>query len=146
MARGAKVEALEGRDEGVLAPGLYLTPPSPYLEFLRLMRGAAMVLTDSGGVQEETTILRIPCGTLRPNTERPITVSLGTNELLDRTPSVIVAAVERALAGEWKEGGAPPLWDGRAAARIVDALRTWMAATPSFGETRDCGTTRVEGV
>ncbi len=121
-ARGAKLEALEERDEDVLAPGLYLTPPSPYLEFLRMMRGAAMVLTDSGGVQEETTVLGIPCGTLRPNTERPITVSLGTNELIDRTSSAILEAVERVLAGRWKQGGTPPLWDGRAAPRIVDAL------------------------
>jgi UDP-N-acetylglucosamine 2-epimerase (non-hydrolysing) len=112
------------RGEGArFRPGLYAMPPMPYLEFVRLLRGAAIVLTDSGGIQEETTVLGVPCATLRPNTERPVTISMGTNELISRTPEAIGEAVERALSGRWKKGTVPPLWDGRAASRIVDALR-----------------------
>lgn len=105
-----------------LSPGLYLTPPLPYLEFVSLLRHAALVLTDSGGVQEETTALRVPCATLRPNTERPVTIELGTNELVARAPDAIEDAVRRALTGRWKIGRLPELWDGRAAGRAVDAL------------------------
>lgn len=104
------------------AVGLYAMPPLGYSEFLGLLRVATLVLTDSGGVQEETTALGVPCATLRPNTERPITVSVGTNELVHCTADGISAAVEKALEGRWKTGAMPPLWDGRAAERVVDEL------------------------
>lgn len=102
--------------------GVWLTEPLGYLEFLHLMSEATLVLTDSGGIQEETTILGVPCLTLRDNTERPITVSEGTNTLVGRDPARIVAAARKALAGNGKKGQAPPLWDGRAAERIVSIL------------------------
>ncbi len=95
--------------------------PLGYLDFLSLVRGAALVVTDSGGIQEETTILRIPCLTLRPNTERPITISHGTNRLV--TPEELASMVDLALAGGIKapsEG--PPLWDGHAGERIARIL------------------------
>ncbi len=110
-----------GADEP-LEPGVYTMPPMPYLEFIRLLRDAAIVLTDSGGIQEETTVMGVPCATLRPNTERPVTVTAGTNELVPRDPVAIAEAVEKALDGRWKKGSIPPLWDGKAAGRIVDAL------------------------
>jgi UDP-N-acetylglucosamine 2-epimerase (non-hydrolysing) len=98
--------------------------PLGYLDFLRLYSGARLVLTDSGGIQEETTALGIPCLTLRENTERPVTVELGTNRVVGTDEARIVAeaeaALERARAGE--RPCAPPLWDGRAAERILDAL------------------------
>lgn len=112
-------EVVEGRP---LEPGVYAMPPLPYLEFVKLLRGASIVLTDSGGIQEETTVLGVACATLRPNTERPVTITMGTNELIARTPRAIGEAVERALSGGWKKGTIPPLWDGRASERIVDAL------------------------
>ncbi|MFN7986169.1 MAG: UDP-N-acetylglucosamine 2-epimerase (non-hydrolyzing) [Thermoanaerobaculia bacterium] len=114
-------ELAEGGD-APLEAGVYALPPLPYLEFVRLLRGAAIVLTDSGGIQEETTVMGVPCATLRPNTERPVTVRLGTNELVARTPEAIAEAVDRALSGRWKKGSVPPLWDGSSAGRIVDAL------------------------
>ncbi len=119
---GMPLRELAEGGEAPLEAGVYALPPLPYLEFVRLLRGAAIVLTDSGGIQEETTVMGVPCATLRPNTERPVTVRLGTNELVERTPHAIGAAVERALSGRWKKGAIPPLWDGRAAERIVDAL------------------------
>jgi len=103
-------------------PGLWTLPPLPYLEFLRLVRWSSIVLTDSGGIQEETTVLGVPCATLRANTERPVTVEMGTNELIPRTAEAIDDAVRRVMAGVWKKGSRPPLWDGHAAARIVDAI------------------------
>ena len=120
---GRPLRELDGNGAGPLEAGVYALPPMPYLEFVRLLRGATIVLTDSGGIQEETTVMGVPCATLRPNTERPVTVRLGTNELVARTPEAICEAVERALAGRWKKGSVPPLWDGRAAGRIVEALR-----------------------
>jgi UDP-N-acetylglucosamine 2-epimerase (non-hydrolysing) len=110
------------RDDGPLDAMLYASDPLGYRDFLDLMRGACLVVTDSGGIQEETTVLGVPCATVRPNTERPVTVEIGTNDLIGSSPEKIVAAAERALRGEWKRGSAPPLWDGRAAERIVDAL------------------------
>ncbi|MEZ4699370.1 MAG: UDP-N-acetylglucosamine 2-epimerase (non-hydrolyzing) [Rhodothermales bacterium] len=101
---------------------LVLTEPLGYLEFLRLMDNASLVVTDSGGVQEETTFLQIPCLTLRENTERPVTIELGTNELLPLDPRVLRRRVDAILTGDVKQGRIPPLWDGNAATRIVDAL------------------------
>lgn len=117
--------ALQNRDDASTipeGPGLWALPPLPYTEFLRLVRWSSIVLTDSGGIQEETTVLGVPCATLRPNTERPVTVEMGTNELVPRNADAIEDAVRRVIAGRWKAGSRPPLWDGRAAERIVDAI------------------------
>ena len=97
-------------------------PPVGYLDFLCLLRKATLVLTDSGGIQEETTALGVPCLTLRENTERPITISQGTNLLVGTDPAKIVAAATDILAGRGKIGRIPQLWDGHTAERIVDIL------------------------
>jgi UDP-N-acetylglucosamine 2-epimerase (non-hydrolysing) len=98
--------------------------PLGYLDFLRLYSGARLVLTDSGGIQEETTALGVPCLTLRENTERPVTVELGTNRVVGTDPERIVAEAARALAKDMRSQAprVPPLWDGRTAGRILDAL------------------------
>ena len=101
-------------------------PPQGYLEMLGLMAGARMVLTDSGGLQEETTALGVPCLTLRENTERPITVTEGTNTLVGRDVSAIRAQAEAILAGQGKQGRVPELWDGCAAERIAADLLAWL--------------------
>lgn len=101
---------------------LRLIPPIGYLDFLCLLSKATLVLTDSGGIQEETTALGVPCLTLRENTERPITISQGTNLLIGTEPARIVAAAQDILAGKGKSGRIPPLWDGHAAERIVGIL------------------------
>ena len=102
-------------------PNVRLCEPLPYLAFLGLMARARFVLTDSGGIQEETTALGVPCLTLRRNTERPVTVSHGTNRLA-ATPGEILAGADEILAGRWRSGERVPLWDGRASERIVDVL------------------------
>jgi UDP-N-acetylglucosamine 2-epimerase (non-hydrolysing) len=99
-----------------------LTEPLGYLEFLALQRQATAVVTDSGGIQEETTYLGVPCLTLRENTERPVTVSIGTNQLLGRDMARVPVEVESILRGHGKAGGIPPLWEGRAGERIADIL------------------------
>ena len=104
-------------------PGLRLIDPAGYLDFLKLMASARLVLTDSGGIQEETTILRVPCLTLRENTERPVTVELGTNQLVGRDPERILAAYRKLHgAATARRAGMPPGWDGHAAGRITDVL------------------------
>ena len=100
---------------------LHVTPALGYREFLSLVSGCRVVITDSGGIQEETTFLRIPCLTLRDTTERPVTVRLGTNTLV-RTPERLGAMVDRVLRGSYKKGRVPALWDGRAAFRIARIL------------------------
>jgi len=105
--------------------GVRTIEPLGYLEFLSLMTSARMVLTDSGGMQDETTALGVPCITLRTNTERPVTVQMGTSELVGSEPSRILAAARRALSGDWKRGRTPPLWDGRSAPRIAAVLAGW---------------------
>ncbi|MFC1793564.1 non-hydrolyzing UDP-N-acetylglucosamine 2-epimerase [Planctomycetota bacterium] len=103
-------------------PGFRLTDPLGYLDFLKLMSHAKVVLTDSGGIQEETTILHIPCLTLRDNTERPITTELGTNQIVGTNTTAIIQAYKRAVNGAWNKPVIPPLWDGHAAERIVRIL------------------------
>jgi UDP-N-acetylglucosamine 2-epimerase (non-hydrolysing) len=100
-----------------------LIPPAGYLDFLYLLSRAKLVLTDSGGIQEETTALGVPCLTLRENTERPVTVAQGTNEIVGLDPAKIRKAVDIVSAGRWKTGRLPQLWDGHAAERIVGILR-----------------------
>ncbi len=107
---------------GGTRPNLHLTEPLGYLDFLRLLMDAQMVLTDSGGIQEETTALDVPCLTLRDSTERPITVSEGTNTIVGTDPADIEAAIENLRQSPPPKGRRPALWDGRAAVRIVDIL------------------------
>lgn len=107
-------------------PRMIILPPQSYLQMLGLMAGARIVLTDSGGVQEETTALGIPCLTLRDNTERPITVDQGTNTLVGRDVATIRQHAAAILAGKGKTGRIPELWDGRAAARIAEDLAAWL--------------------
>jgi UDP-N-acetylglucosamine 2-epimerase (non-hydrolysing) len=108
------------------ANGLRLIEPLGYLDFLHLLRGARLVLTDSGGIQEETTVLGIPCLTLRENTERPITVEMGTNTVVGTNTSTIVNAACNAMESSLRRNSRPlpPLWDGGTADRILDALAT----------------------
>jgi UDP-N-acetylglucosamine 2-epimerase (non-hydrolysing) len=101
---------------------LLMVEPVRYLESLSLMKNASVVLTDSGGIQVETTVLGVPCLTLRNNTERPITLTQGTNELVGSDSSLIVRKAMAALSGGGKRGSIPPLWDGRASERIVEVL------------------------
>ncbi|MDO9166249.1 MAG: UDP-N-acetyl glucosamine 2-epimerase, partial [Rhodoferax sp.] len=105
-----------------LGPNITLVGPQAYMAFLNLWKDAAMVLTDSGGLQEETTALGVPCITIRENTERPVTVEEGTNVLAGTDPARIVAEAHKILRGEGKLGRRPHLWDGMAAERIVAVL------------------------
>ncbi len=101
------------------SPRILVTPPLGYLEVLGLMKEARLVITDSGGMQEETTALGVPCLTVRDNTERPITIAQGTNTLVGSSPRALLAAAREVIAGGGKRGCIPELWDGRAAERIV---------------------------
>jgi UDP-N-acetylglucosamine 2-epimerase (non-hydrolysing) len=105
---------------------IVLLPPQSYLNMLGLVRSATVVLTDSGGLQEETTALGVPCLTLRENTERPITVTQGTNTLVGRNRELILKEIHTLLAGHGKAGRVPELWDGQAAPRLVADLYTWL--------------------
>jgi UDP-N-acetylglucosamine 2-epimerase (non-hydrolysing) len=109
------------------ASNLHIVEPLGYLEFLDLMMHSKIVLTDSGGIQEETTILGVPCLTLRENTERPITITQGTNILVGVDPDRIVSEVQSILSGESKAGRVPELWDGQTAGRIVAILKEKLA-------------------
>jgi UDP-N-acetylglucosamine 2-epimerase (non-hydrolysing) len=102
--------------------GLILCEPMDYFAFQRLVSTSAFVITDSGGIQEETTFLRIPCLTLRPNTERPVTIIEGTNELIPFDLEHIASAISRIAGGTFKKGRVPDLWDGHATERVFDAL------------------------
>ncbi len=105
---------------------MMMLPPQGYLEMLGLMAGATLVLTDSGGLQEETTALGVPCLTMRENTERPITVEQGTNTMVGRDRAAILAGVAQVLSGQGKRGRVPELWDGHAADRIAADLWQWL--------------------
>jgi len=107
---------------GIAQGRVAVTEPLTYLPFLGLQRHAAVVITDSGGIQEETTFLGVPCLTMRENTERPVTVSVGTNQLLGRDTGAMEREVEAILAGRRKTGSIPELWDGRAGERIAGLL------------------------
>ena len=100
----------------------YLVEPQPYLEFNYLVKHAKAVITDSGGITEETTVMGVPCLTLRDSTERPETVTTGTNELIGTNPSALAPALARLFAGKWKQGAIPEKWDGHTGKRIVDVL------------------------
>ncbi len=116
-------------DFGLHAGQLRLLDPCPYVDFLGLQSRATVVITDSGGIQEETTYLGIPCLTVRENTERPVTVSLGTNVLVGRDPEKLRTELSKVLAGKAKKGTVPPLWDGHAGDRIAEILVTQPAGT-----------------
>jgi UDP-N-acetylglucosamine 2-epimerase (non-hydrolysing) len=107
---------------GLDGEGIAMVDPLGYLDMVYAVRGAALVLTDSGGLQEETTALGVPCVTIRENTERPVTVEIGTNYLAGASPVTILAAAREILSGHAKKGIVPHFWDGRAAERIVETL------------------------
>lgn len=113
---------------GLRLENLHLLDPLPYIEFLSLQTRATVVITDSGGIQEETTYLGIPCLTVRKNTERPITVAVGTNVLVGQDPVALTAEVSKILGGNAKPGAIPPLWDGHTAERIADVLERFPLA------------------
>ncbi|MDQ3068421.1 MAG: UDP-N-acetylglucosamine 2-epimerase (non-hydrolyzing) [Acidobacteriota bacterium] len=110
--------------EGWTCPGLHVLEPLGYLDFIGLQRGAALVVTDSGGVQEETTFLGVPCLTLRENTERPVTIEIGTNTLVGRDTDALLREALRVIdeTGEGRATAVPPLWDGRTGERIADVI------------------------
>ena len=107
---------------GICAKNLHIVDPMGYLEFNYLVEHSKAVITDSGGITEETTVMGVPCITLRDNTERPETCTIGTNELIGTNPDNIKPALDRLFAGQWKKGDIPPLWDGHTAERIVEIL------------------------
>ena len=115
-----------GLAERINTPSMIMLPPQGYLEMLGLMAGARIVLTDSGGLQEETTALGVPCLTMRENTERPITVDQGTNTMVGRDINAIRAKAAEILRGEGKSGRVPEFWDGHTAERIALDLATWL--------------------
>ena len=117
---------LEGRSQGTL-PRIHYVDPQGYLEFNYLVKHAKGVITDSGGVTEETTVMGVPCLTLRDSTERPETVTMGTNELIGTNPANLPPALERLMDGRWKQGRVPEKWDGKAAERIVAQLERLLA-------------------
>ena len=107
---------------GISYSSLHIVGPLGYLEFNYLVERAKAVITDSGGITEETTVMNIPCMTLRDNTERPETIELGTNELLGVNPKAIAPAMAKLFTGDWKKGRIPPMWDGNTAQRIIHHL------------------------
>jgi UDP-N-acetylglucosamine 2-epimerase (non-hydrolysing) len=110
------------KDLGIEAENLHIVDPMGYLEFNYMVKHCKAVITDSGGITEETTVMGIPCITLRDNTERPETCTIGTNELIGTNPDAIKPALDKLFAGQWKKGGIPELWDGKTAERIVNYL------------------------
>lgn len=109
-------------EAGISASNLHIVEPMGYLEFNYLVKHSLAVVTDSGGITEETTVMGVPCITLRDNTERPETCTVGTNELIGTNPDNIKPALSKLLSGDWKKGAVPPLWDGHSAERIIDVL------------------------
>lgn len=107
---------------GIKYDKLHMTKPMSYLEFNYIVKHAKAVITDSGGITEETTVMHVPCMTLRDNTERPETITMGTNELIGTNPDAIKPAMDILFSGQWKTGAIPELWDGHTAERIVDIM------------------------
>ncbi len=122
LERHGLKEKLEG------ATDIQLLEPIPYIDFMNLVTGSKLAITDSGGLQEETTYLGIPCLTLRENTERPVTVTMGTNELV--TAATLAENVRKIMDGEWKSGKCPPWWDGETAHRAEESLRVFLGVEP----------------
>lgn len=108
--------------ENLIFDNIKFVDPLGYLEFNYLVKNSSAVITDSGGITEETTVLGIPCMTIRDNTERPETCTIGTNELIGTNPNNIKPALNKLFAGNWKKGSIPELWDGKSAERIIDVL------------------------
>lgn len=108
---------------GIRAQNLHITDPLEYLQFNYLVKNARAVITDSGGIQEETTVMQVPCMTLRKNTERPETCTVGTNELLGIDPAAIAPAFDKLFTQQWKKGNIPYMWDGKTSERIVSVLK-----------------------
>lgn len=124
VAHPRTIKSLESfgfKEEFESVSGVTLLDPLPYIQFMNIVTGSKMVITDSGGLQEETTYLDIPCLTLRENTERPITITQGTNKLV--TADNLAGNISSALSGDWPKGQCPPLWDGKTAVRAVEFLR-----------------------
>jgi UDP-N-acetylglucosamine 2-epimerase (non-hydrolysing) len=118
--KNLSVSGLANRAQAM--PNLHMMDPIGYLDFLKLTSNATIVLTDSGGIQEETTYLKIPCITLRENTERPVTVQIGSNQLVGTDPQKMIQAYNNAMSGNWRSPQIPPLWDGHASERIVKII------------------------
>lgn len=113
---------------GNIPANIHLVEPQPYLEFNYLVKHAKAVITDSGGITEETTVMGVPCMTLRDNTERPETISQGTNELIGTDPAALAPALDRLFAGKWKSGTIPKMWDGKTGERIVTVLNELLSS------------------
>ena len=118
----SSMSATESLNDANKWANLHIVEPMGYLEFNYLVERAKAVVTDSGGITEETTVMGVPCITLRDNTERPETCTVGTNELIGTNPDAIKPAMDKLFAGEWKKGAIPELWDGHTAARIIEIL------------------------
>lgn len=112
------------KELGAVPESFCLVDPQPYLEFNYLVKNAKAVITDSGGITEETTVMGVPCLTLRDSTERPETVTIGTNELIGTSPEALGPALDQLFQGKWKRGSIPPLWDGKTGERIVTHLES----------------------
>jgi UDP-N-acetylglucosamine 2-epimerase (non-hydrolysing) len=108
--------------QGIAAPNLHMIEPLSYLQFNYLVKHAKAVITDSGGITEETTVMGVPCITLRNSTERPETVTIGTNELIGTNPEALAPYMQKIFANQWKKGAIPEMWDGKTAERIVTVL------------------------
>ncbi|MEN7549604.1 UDP-N-acetylglucosamine 2-epimerase (non-hydrolyzing) [Rapidithrix thailandica] len=108
-------------------PNILLFPSLGYLDFMKLIKESTLVITDSGGIQEETTYLKVPCVTVRPNTERPVTISEGSNTLMDLNPEEIIELANTVIDGKYKESKVPELWDGRASERLVEVLINYLS-------------------
>lgn len=118
------------RDLNEVPASFQLVDPQPYLEFNFLVKHAKAVITDSGGITEETTVMGVPCLTLRDSTERPETVTTGTNELIGTNPAALAPALDKLFAGQWKKGAIPEKWDGHTGQRIMQVLEQLLAHTP----------------
>ena len=116
-----RMEAFDLLKEVERAAGITLLEPLGYIPFMSLVKQAKMVLTDSGGIQEETTYLNVPCLTIRENTERPITISQGTNALVG--PDTLMKNAQKILDGDWPSGIRPELWDGKTAGRVAESIK-----------------------